>query len=112
MNRLPRLTAESDEDVRGDVRMFGEAGERAVELIVVRATVLHGAAGLVRDGHDAVHVRIALQEVGGAKALGDILARRRGAVDGADNRDVVAAAVAKMLRATCAAIRAHPAARL
>ena len=29
--------------------MPGEAGERAVELVVVGAVVLHGAAGLVGD---------------------------------------------------------------
>ena len=45
----PGLAAEADEDVGGDVGVLGEAGQRAVELVVVGAVVLHGAAGLVRD---------------------------------------------------------------
>src|SRR5919109_795837 len=112
MNRLPGLAAEADEDVRGDIGMLRKAGKRAVELVVVRAAVLHRAAGLVRDRDDAVHVRILLEQVGGAKALGDVLARRRGAVDGADDGNVVAAAVAKMLGAIRPAVVAHPEARL
>src|SRR5581483_5569595 len=84
-----------------------EAGERAVELVVVGAVVLHGAAGLVRDRHDAVHVRILLEEVSLPEALGDVLARAGGAVDGADDGDVVARTVAAV-----AAVVAHPGARL
>ena len=57
---LAGLAAEADEDVGGDVGMLGEAGQRAVELVVVGAVVLHGAAGLVRDGHHAVDVGILL----------------------------------------------------
>src|SRR5437588_12256767 len=94
MDRLSRLAAEADEDVGGDVGVLGEAGEGAVELVVVGAVVLHGAAGLVRDGDDAVHVRILTEQVGGAKALRNVLTRAGGAVDGADDGDVVARAVA------------------
>ena len=36
VRRLAGLAAEADEDVGGDVRVLGEAGERAVELLVVR----------------------------------------------------------------------------
>ena len=82
--------------------MLGEAGQGAVELVVVGAVVLHGAAGLVRDGHHAVDVGILLEQVGRAEALGDVLAGAGRAVDGADDGDVVAGAVAAV-----AAVVAH-----
>ena len=69
VDRLAGFAAEADEDVGGDVGMLGEAGQRAVELVVVGAVVLHGAAGLVRDGHDAIDVGILLEQIGGAEAL-------------------------------------------
>src|SRR5205807_503913 len=87
------LAAEADEDIGRDVGVLREAGEGAVELVVVGAVVLHGAAGLVGDGNDAVHVGVLAQQVGGAEALRDVLAGAGGAVDGADDRDVVARAV-------------------
>ena len=49
VDRLPGLAAEADEDVGRDIGVLGEAGEGAIELPVVGAVVLHGAAGLVRD---------------------------------------------------------------
>ena len=51
-----------------DVRVPGEAGEGAVELLVVGAVVLHRRSpGLWMIGDDAVDVRVVLQQ-----------ARRRG----------------------------------
>jgi len=80
VQRLPRLAAEADQDVGGDVGVEGEAGERAVELAVVRAVVLHRAAGLVRHRQHAVDVRVSLQQVGVLEALSDVLVGRDGAV--------------------------------
>src|SRR5947207_5053923 len=107
MDSLACLAAKAHQDIGGDVRMFGEAGESAVELVVVRAVVLHGAAGLVGYRHHAVHVGVLLEEVGGAELLGDVLAGAGGAVDRADDGDVIARAVAAV-----AAVVAHPGARL
>src|SRR5262249_34169794 len=104
---LPRLAAEAHQDVAGHVGVLGEAGQRAVELVVVGAAVLHGAAGLVRDRHHAVHVGVAAQQVGGTELLGDVLAGAGRAVDGADDGDVVARAVA-----ATAAVVTHKGARL
>src|SRR5262249_19169571 len=89
---LPGFATESHQDVRGDVGVFGKPGQRPVELVVVRPAVLHGAAGLVGDGHHAVHVRILPQAFGAAGLLGDVPARAGRAVDGADDGDVVARA--------------------
>ncbi len=46
--------------------------------------------------HDAIDVGILLQQVGAAEALGDVLAGAGRAVDGADDGDVVARAVAQV----------------
>ena len=62
VRRLHDLAAEADEDVRPDVRVPGEAGQRAVELLVVGPVVLHRAALAVHDGDDAVHVREVLED--------------------------------------------------
>src|SRR5439155_18407220 len=94
-------------DVGGDVGVPGEAGQGAVELAVVGAVVLHGAAGLVGDGHDAIDVGVLLQQVGGLELLGNVLARARRAVDRGDDRYVVARAVAAV-----AAVVAQEGARL
>jgi len=53
--------------------MAGEASQCAIELAVIGAIVLHGAASLVRDGYHAIDVGILLQQVGRAKPLGDVL---------------------------------------
>src|SRR5438105_783027 len=66
---LARLAAEADEDVGGDVGVTCEAGEGAVQLSMVGAVVLHGAAGLVRNRDDAIDVGELFQQVGGAEAL-------------------------------------------
>src|SRR5262249_33488978 len=89
VNGLPGLAAEADEDVRGDVGVFGEAGEGAVELVVVGAVVLHGTASLVRDGDNAVHVRVLAKQVRCPDALGDVFAGAGRAVDGADDGNVI-----------------------
>src|SRR5262249_29509607 len=55
------------------------------------------------DGDDAVDVGVAAQEAGVADPLGDVLVGAGRAVDGADDGDVVARAVAPV-----AAVVAHP----
>ena len=95
VDRLAGLAAQADQDVGRDIGMLGETGQRAVELVVVGPVVLHGAAGLVRDGHDAVDVRKLLEQVGAAEALGDVFAGAGRAVDGADDGDVIARAVSR-----------------
>src|SRR5262249_26652492 len=91
---LAGFAAQTDEAVGGDVWVPGEAGQAGGELAVVRAVVLHGAALLVADRHHAVHVREVAQQAALADALGDVLAGVGRAIDGADDRDVVARAVA------------------
>jgi len=102
MNGLSGFAAKADEDIGGDIRMLGEAGEREVELLVVGAVVLHGAAGLVRDRHDAIDVRIALKQIGRPKALRNVLTGGSGTIDSANEGDVVACAVTAV-----AAVVAH-----
>src|SRR5947208_16575390 len=87
--------------------MFREAGQRALQLIVVRAVILHGAALLVDDGHHAVDPGELTQQIRGLETLGDVLARARGTVDRADDGDVIACAVAAV-----APIVAHEIGRL
>src|SRR5260370_42250121 len=92
--------------------MLGEPGEGAVELVVVGAAVLHGAAGLVRDRQNAVNVRVLFEQVTGAEALRDVLVGARRAVDGADDGDVVAAAVTLVVGPFGAAVVTQPGAHL
>src|SRR5581483_8781013 len=112
VNGLPGLTPQADEQVRGHVRVAGEPGQGAVELPVVRAVVLHGAALLVHDRHHAVYVRIPIEQAAGADALANVLARTRRAVHRADDGDVVARAVAQVVRPLGAAVVALEGARL
>ena len=107
VRRLDDLAPEADEDVRGDVRVPGEPGERPVELAVVRAVVLHRAALPVDDRHHPVHVRVVLQEPQLADPVGDVLAGTRRAVHRADDREVVAGAVAEVVGLARAAVEAH-----
>ena len=51
-----RLAAQADQQVAADVRMPGDAGQHAVELLMVLAAVLHAAAPLVHQRQDAVDV--------------------------------------------------------
>ena len=60
---LAVLAAEADEEVRPDVRVRREPGQHALELLVVGAFVLHPAAALVGEGHDAVHVREVAEQI-------------------------------------------------
>ncbi len=61
VNGLPGFAAETHQNVRGHIGVFGEPGQRPVELIMVGAVVLHRATGFVSDGHHAVDVGIVLQ---------------------------------------------------
>src|SRR5207248_1427054 len=69
--------------------------------------ILHRTTGLVRDGDYAVHVRELLEQVCRGEALRDILARLGGAIDGADDRDVVARAITIRLGPLRPAIESH-----
>ncbi len=80
-----------------DVRMAGESRQRAVELLVIGSVELHPATLAVDDGDDAIHVREVLQNARLAHAVGDVLARARGAVHGADDGEVVPRAVAQVI---------------
>src|SRR5262249_24556170 len=107
MDGLAGLAAESDEDIGGDVGMLGEPSQRAVELTVIGAIVLHGAALLMSDGHHAIDLRIVLEQVAGANPVRDVFAGAGRAVDRADDGYVVARAVTERLRPLRPAVIAH-----
>src|SRR5262249_53835024 len=54
VDRLSRFAAEAHENVCRYVWVLREPSQGSVELLVVSAIVLHGAAGLVGDRHDSV----------------------------------------------------------
>ena len=89
-----RLRSEEPELILCDVRMPGEPGQGAVELFVVGSVVGHRTAVLVDDRDHPVHVRVLVQNAEGPDPLRHVLAGRGRAVDGADDGDVVARAVA------------------
>src|SRR5260370_472878 len=92
-----------NQQIRGAAEGPGGADPAfAVGAAAVGAAVLHGAPGLVRDRDDAIDVGILSEQVGSPHALGEVLAVAGGAVDGADDRDVVARA-----KAAVAAVVAH-----
>src|SRR5262249_4276387 len=107
MDRLSGLTTQAHEDIGGDVGVLGEAGQRAVKLVVVRPVVLHRAAAFVCDRHDPIDVRIFLEQVGRVEPLRNVLAGAGGTVHRADDGDVVARAIAAI-----ATVVAHPRARI
>ena len=92
---LVDLAAEADQDVGGDVGVLGVARQDALERHVVLAEELGAAARLVRDGEDAVDVRVVLRHV--AELVLDELADAGRAVDAGDDGDVVARADAPVL---------------
>src|SRR4051794_20699572 len=73
--------------------MLGETRESAVELGVVRAIILHGAAGLVSDGDHAIDVGIAFQQVEDTDFVGDVFAGACRAIDSTDDSNAVAGAI-------------------
>src|SRR6266446_732494 len=88
LDRLPDAARLLDvEDVGGDVRVLGVAGEHALERQVVLAEELRPAARLVRDRDHAVHVRVVALDV--AEPSLHKLAHARRAVHAGDDRDVV-----------------------
>src|SRR5207249_2763320 len=94
VNSLPGLAAQADDDVRGNVWVLGEASQSPFQLAVVRPVKLHRAALFMDDRHHAIDVGKLVEQAAHAQALGDVLARTRGAVDGANEGDVVARAEA------------------
>src|SRR5262249_3816921 len=78
-----------------------------VELLVLQPLELERAAALVGDRHDAVHAGILLEQVKGPDLFRDVLAGAGRAVDGADDRNVIAGAVTAV-----APIIAHEVTRL
>src|SRR5262249_12942045 len=82
------------------------------ELMMVRPVVLHRAALLVHDRQHAVDIWKSVQHTPGSQALGDVFARARRAVHGADDREVVARAVAQVLGSIRSPFVPHEEARL
>src|SRR5688572_21337612 len=68
--------------------MAGDAGQRAIEDLVLHSLVLHPAAAAVLDGDDAVDVGKLLEDLL-IESIGNVLADGRRAVDGRDNRQIV-----------------------
>src|SRR5689334_15321108 len=87
--------------------MLGEPGQSAVELIVIGPIILHGAAGFVSDRHDAVHIGVIAEKSSLFDSVRNVLAGAGGAVDRADDGDVIACS-----ESAVAAIEAHEVVRL
>src|SRR5262249_41452337 len=93
--RLVHLAAQPDEDVGGDVRVLGIAGQHALQGDVVLAEELGAAPGFVSDGQHAVDVRVVALNI--AKLVFDELAHAGRAVDARDDGDVVSRANSAIL---------------
>ena len=83
------LAAQADDHVGRHVGVMGEAGQHALEDLVVRALERQPAASLVRDGEHAVDVGKLGPPAAVAEPVGDVPRRAGRAVDGADHGDVI-----------------------
>ena len=99
VRRLHDLAAQADEDVRPDVRDAGRSRPAC-------GRVACGPAHRTASPHPCRWTMATMpstfgnfsEHAGCADAVGDVLARACGAVHGADDREVVASAVAKVVR--------------
>src|SRR6185503_12157291 len=88
---LVDFATEADEDVAGDVRMPGDAGEDALQH-GLRFAGIHRAAALVGESDDAIDIRKIPREVRRAEAVADVMGDAGRAVDAGNDGDVVARA--------------------
>ena len=86
---LVGLAAEAEQKDGGEVGVGGVAGEDAAEEVGGFAVFGHAAAGAVRDGDDAIDIRIGAEDLRG-EVRGDAAGDRGGAVDRREDADVVA----------------------
>ena len=85
------FAAQPDQQVTAHVRVAGKPGQHPIELTVILAVVLHGAAALVREREDAVDLRELFLERG-VKTFGHVATDRGGTIDRRDHCEIVASA--------------------
>ena len=90
---LHHLAAEADHQRAGDIRVRGVAPFGALHhLEAFRALAGHAAARALDEGHDAVDVRIVVEDAGAVELVGDEAGDRGRAVHAGQDADVVARA--------------------